>query len=85
MSPSETTPGPVGRVGYVLKMYPRFSETFIVNEVLAQEAAGTEMDIFSLRPPRGRPLPRGARGGPCPGDLRDVVLAARGGGVAAGP
>lgn len=54
MSPSETTPpqGRVpGRVGYVLKMYPRFSETFVVNEVLAQEAAGTQVDIFSLRPP----------------------------------
>ena len=39
------------RIGYVLKMYPRFSETFILNEVLALEAAGTEIDIFSLRPP----------------------------------
>ncbi len=54
MSPSETTPsaaGPTGRIGYVLKMYPRFSETFVVNEVLAQEAAGSEVDILSLRPP----------------------------------
>ncbi|WP_380168772.1 glycosyltransferase [Jannaschia sp. R86511] len=55
MSPSETAPstasGPPGRVGYVLKMYPRFSETFVVNEILAQEAAGTEVDVFSLRPP----------------------------------
>ena len=39
------------RVGYVLKMYPRFSETFIVNEVLATEAAATHVEIFSLRPP----------------------------------
>lgn len=39
------------RVGYVLKMYPRFSETFIVNELLAVEAAGTQVEIFSLRPP----------------------------------
>jgi len=39
------------RVGYVLKMYPRFSETFIVNELLAIEAAGTDVEVFSLRPP----------------------------------
>ncbi len=39
------------RVGYVVKRYPRFSETFIVNEILAHEAAGIEVDIFSLRPP----------------------------------
>lgn len=38
-------------VGYVLKMYPRFSETFILNEILAHEAAGLPVTIFSLRPP----------------------------------
>lgn len=32
-------------------MYPRFSETFILNEVLALEELGTELEIFSLRPP----------------------------------
>jgi glycosyltransferase involved in cell wall biosynthesis len=37
--------------GYVLKMYPRFSETFIVSEILAREAAGDRIEIFSLRPP----------------------------------
>lgn len=41
-----------GRIGYVIKMYPRFSETFIVREILAREAAGEEMFIASLRPPR---------------------------------
>jgi glycosyltransferase involved in cell wall biosynthesis len=40
-----------GRVGYVVKRYPRYSETFIVNEILAHEAAGLEIEIFSLRPP----------------------------------
>ena len=39
------------RVGYVMKMYPRFSETFIVNEILAHEAAGLDVDVFSLRSP----------------------------------
>lgn len=37
------------RIGYVVKRYPRFSETFIVNELLAHEAAGTEVEIFALR------------------------------------
>lgn len=36
---------------YVLKMYPRFSETFVVSEILAREAAGERIEIFSLRPP----------------------------------
>ena len=39
------------RVGYILKMYPRLSETFIVTEILAHEAAGVHVEIFSLRPP----------------------------------
>lgn len=39
------------RVGYVVKRYPRYSETFIVNEILAHEAAGLEIEIFSLLPP----------------------------------
>lgn len=39
------------KVAYVLKMYPRFSETFILNEILAHEAAGLDVEIFSLRPP----------------------------------
>jgi glycosyltransferase involved in cell wall biosynthesis len=39
------------RVGYVVKRYPRYSETFIVTEVLAHEAAGASLEIISLRPP----------------------------------
>jgi len=39
------------RVGYVVKRYPRFSETFIVREILAHEEAGLEVEIYSLRPP----------------------------------
>jgi colanic acid/amylovoran biosynthesis glycosyltransferase len=37
------------RIAYVMKRYPRFSETFIVNEILAHEAAGVEVHIFSSR------------------------------------
>lgn len=39
------------RVGYVLKMYPRFSETFILTEILAHEARGVPLEIISLRRP----------------------------------
>jgi colanic acid/amylovoran biosynthesis glycosyltransferase len=38
------------RVAYVVKRYPRYSETFIVNEVLAHEEAGLPIEIFSLKP-----------------------------------
>ncbi|MEU3846150.1 glycosyltransferase family 4 protein [Micrococcus terreus] len=41
---------PVPVIGYVLKMYPRFSETFVVSEILAREAQGERIVIFSLRP-----------------------------------
>ncbi len=37
------------RIGYVVKRYPRYSETFIVNEILAHEKAGLSLDIFALR------------------------------------
>ena len=39
------------RVGYVLKRYPRYSETFVVTEILAHEAAGGEVHIFALGNP----------------------------------
>ncbi|HET9872416.1 MAG TPA: glycosyltransferase [Propionibacteriaceae bacterium] len=42
---------PDGRVGYVLKMYPRFSETFILTELLQLQSLGVDVEIFSLRPP----------------------------------
>lgn len=56
MSPSDAFPaatlrasGP--RIGYVLKMYPRFSETFVLTELLAREAQGEDIEVFSLRAP----------------------------------
>ncbi|MCM6764295.1 glycosyltransferase [Rathayibacter sp. ZW T2_19] len=39
------------RTAYVLKVYPRFSETFVVSEILAREAAGEDLVIVSLRAP----------------------------------
>ncbi|MCM3697620.1 glycosyltransferase [Microbacterium oleivorans] len=44
--PSETAP----RIGYVVKVYPRFSETFVVTEILAREALGEDLAVFALRP-----------------------------------
>src|SRR5262245_58744079 len=38
------------RVGFVVKRYPRYSETFVVREILAHEQAGLAIDIFSMRP-----------------------------------
>lgn len=43
------------RIAYVLKRFPRFSETFILNELLAHEAAGAAVDVFSLRRPPDEP------------------------------
>jgi len=37
------------KIGYVVKRYPRYSETFIVNEILAHEKRGVMLDIFALR------------------------------------
>jgi glycosyltransferase involved in cell wall biosynthesis len=42
-----STPAPIG---YVVKVYPRFSETFIVSELLSREAAGETIEVFALRP-----------------------------------
>jgi len=39
------------KVGYIVKMFPRFSETFILNEILELERRGVEVTIFSLRKP----------------------------------
>jgi glycosyltransferase involved in cell wall biosynthesis len=47
------------RVGYVLKMFPRFSETFVVNEILELERMDTEVRVFSMKTPRG-PRQRGS-------------------------
>ena len=39
-------------LGYVLKGYPRISETFISNEILLLEKLGFTMRLFSMRQPR---------------------------------
>lgn len=40
----------MSRIGYILKVYPRFSETFVVTEILGREAVGDDISIFALRP-----------------------------------
>jgi colanic acid/amylovoran biosynthesis glycosyltransferase len=42
------------RVAFVVKRYPRYSETFVVREILAHEQAGLDVEIFALRPPNDR-------------------------------
>ncbi|GAB3452643.1 glycosyltransferase [Kineococcus endophyticus] len=44
---ADTTP----TTGYVVKMYPRFSETFVVREIAAREAQGERIAVASLRAP----------------------------------
>jgi glycosyltransferase involved in cell wall biosynthesis len=52
---SAPRPAPPGRrVAFVLKGYPRLSETFIAQEILALERRGLEIDIVSLRHPTDR-------------------------------
>lgn len=43
-----------GAVGFVLKGYPRLSETFIAHEIRALERAGLDIRIISLRRPTDR-------------------------------
>lgn len=39
------------RVGYLLRMYPRFTQTFVVNEILELEQQAVDVSILSLRKP----------------------------------
>ena len=54
MPPAESTvsePPPAPVIAFVLKGYPRLSETFITQEVLAVEARGLRLHLVSLRHP----------------------------------
>jgi colanic acid/amylovoran biosynthesis glycosyltransferase len=42
-------------IGYLLKKFPRLSETFILNEILQQEALGTDLVILSRKTPDDEP------------------------------
>jgi glycosyltransferase involved in cell wall biosynthesis len=43
------------RVAYLLKKFPRLSETFVLNEILMQERGGLPVHVFSRRPPDPEP------------------------------
>jgi colanic acid/amylovoran biosynthesis glycosyltransferase len=45
------TNGTPARLAYVAKMFPRFSETFILNELLELERMGFEITVYSLKHP----------------------------------
>ncbi len=47
----DTTPSQPPAVAYILKMFPRFSETFILAEILELERSGLPVRIFSLKRP----------------------------------
>jgi glycosyltransferase involved in cell wall biosynthesis len=51
---SAVRPDAGGRVAFVLKGYPRLSETFIAQEILALEERGLDIAIVSLRHPTDR-------------------------------
>lgn len=56
---ASASPNP--RVAYLLKTYPRLSETFILNEILGLEELGMPIAIFSLRRPAAEPVHAGVR------------------------
>ncbi|GAB3757359.1 glycosyltransferase family 4 protein [Microlunatus parietis] len=68
---------PLLRVGYVVKMYPRFSETFIVTELLELERLGLDLTVFSLR------LPNDGRFHPALAEVRAPVHYLRHSGIRA--
>lgn len=45
------TPAPP-RIGYILRSYPRLSQTFILNEILALEELGVPVRIFAVTDPK---------------------------------
>lgn len=46
---------PDAPIAYILKRFPRFSETFILNELLAHQAAGASLRVYSLLDPPEEP------------------------------
>ncbi len=64
------TPGDTGKIAVVMSRFPKFTETFVVNEILGLEARGVAVEIFPLLPeqpgphqPRAEPLVRRAHFG----------------------
>lgn len=49
--PTASEQGTSRRIAYLLKMYPRFSETFILSELLELERQGADIRVYSLKKP----------------------------------
>ncbi len=45
-----------GSIAYVINAWPRLSETFVLNEVVALERYGVRLRIFSTKPPYVEPI-----------------------------
>jgi glycosyltransferase involved in cell wall biosynthesis len=43
---------PPAQIGFLVKTYPKLSETFILEEILGLENLGVKLHIFSLNPPQ---------------------------------
>lgn len=43
------------KLAYLLKKFPRLSETFVLNEILGQERLGSDVHVFSRRSPDDEP------------------------------
>src|SRR5262245_33516578 len=39
------------RIGYIIRSYPRLSQTFILHEILALEEIGIHLDLFPITDP----------------------------------
>src|SRR5512133_1446476 len=46
------------QIGYLLRSYPRLSQTFILNEILALEKIGVSIQIFALTNPHEKVVQR---------------------------
>src|SRR5262249_35408584 len=42
----------MAKIGYIIRSYPRLSQTFIVNEIQALEQLGLKLHIFPIADPR---------------------------------
>jgi glycosyltransferase involved in cell wall biosynthesis len=49
---------PDKQLGYILRSYPRLSQTFVLNEILALEQIGVSIQIFALTNPREKIVQR---------------------------
>ncbi len=59
-SDGEASTSAAVRVAYVMSRFPKLTETFVLNEILAVEAAGAQVDIYPLLRERPGMLQPGA-------------------------